>query len=108
MNAVEILKRAKRRIENPRHWCVGANGRDRQGKSVFPWSPDACRWCAYGAIDAAELPHIRHALEYLDAAAFEVSGEIEDARVDLVNDHFGHAAVMKMYDLAIAKAEGET
>ena len=33
-------------------WCQGASARDGQGRPVQPWSPDATRWTAIGALVA--------------------------------------------------------
>lgn len=38
-----------------RGWCQGALAKDADGSRVGPTDPDACQWCAMGAIRAGHL-----------------------------------------------------
>ena len=106
MNTVDILKRAKARIENPEHWCVHEEARNKHGLMVRADAPGACQWCATGAI-FAEVPASAEPkyVECLDAAALHIVGKSGMPYAAWVNDHTDHDTVMRMYDLAIAKAE---
>ena len=113
MNTVEILKRAKARIENPEHWCTGSLARNTLGGVTAPRSSDACKWCAFGAI-IAEANHGTFQVEQaLDIVAIPIINSMGRAGPEVknlrgaayVNDYTDHATVMRMYDLAIAEAE---
>jgi hypothetical protein len=91
--AKELIE-AKKRIENPENWCAGRFGFG------------SGRLCALGAIFAGRpVGETLHAtIRALDDAAdesFRKGGAIS------VNDDLGHAAVMQLYDHAIARALAE-
>ena len=112
MNTANILKMAKAKIENPEHWCVHEEARNKHGLMVQADAPGACQWCAYGALFAvAPPPAARLVVECLDEVAskaiqgFEFLPGQDWVHADFVNDTTDHATVMRMYDLAIEKAE---
>ncbi len=47
-----LLRAARQRIADPKHWTQGAFARDAKGRSVEPRSDAAVCWCALGALDA--------------------------------------------------------
>ena len=109
ITTAEILKRAKAKIENPGHWCQGFPAKDVRGRSAKPHSDYAVRWCAIGALDSVSGRF--DALWYMKARDCLMTSAIECGNaigIAHLNDHSDHATVMRMYDLAIAKAEGET
>jgi len=70
---------------------------------VPPQDPTACRWCSTGAIYAEPLSKARNeARDALGAAARET---FHGYGVVDVNDQLGHAAVLRMFDVAIARTE---
>lgn len=119
MSPTDVLRRAKARIADPARWCQGALASDPMrgaDESVAPTAPEACAWCALGAVcaevGAEELSQTYgtvggHAIMYLNAAAGEMYGRAlpDFADVAELNDEESHATVMHMFDLAVALAE---
>lgn len=101
MNTLDTLKAARELISDPRRWTQGCYARDELGNKTLCDASDACQWCALGS-----LLHYR-----ADISTFRLLSQaahnIHDAKADSVNDRLGHAAVLKMFDAAIALAEKE-
>lgn len=107
----DLLRRARRRITDPARWCQRTYAADAQGYGRRASDRTATRWCAVGALQA-ESYHaaglvVREAHRRLNGAA-----ELPEApnaegvpiryqRVEWVNDHLGHDAVLEVYDAAI-------
>ena len=98
MNVYETLVAGRELLSDEAHWCQGAGARDRQGRRVDPDSDQAVQFCAVGAI-TRKRSGSWNAYEYLRKAA--------KGPVSLINDHQGHAAVLELYDQAIALAKEE-
>jgi len=97
-----VIERARMLIADESQWCRGALARDERGRQVDPTDTTARQRCAFGA---------------LVAAAFELIGDIKQAH-DLANvaaraircasaliktnDTEGHAAVLALFDQALA------
>lgn len=99
---VEVLRRARALIADPEHWCTGDWARDAALIGAHPKDANACRWCASGALMAAS--------DQPDGAGWVLTAAAHSlyaAEVIAVNDDLGHAAVLAMYDRAIALAESE-
>ena len=58
MSVVSVLERAQARVK--RGWCQNAPARNSVGMKVPATSPNACEWCASGAINAAATEAIDH------------------------------------------------
>lgn len=115
----DILRRARKRIEDPERWTQRYVARTKQrGKGVSADSPEATCWCATGAVmveaDAGALGSMR-ITALLDRAAEEM-GFKENANADefpaaRLNDRgsraHAHPRVLVMYDRAIELAEAE-
>ncbi|HSM93432.1 MAG TPA: hypothetical protein VLT47_11150 [Anaeromyxobacteraceae bacterium] len=105
MSVADILRRARARIEDPSRWTQGAFARDAKGVDM----PASCAsegvcFCAVGAI-YAEIGDDMEAVELwnlLDRAAADLGFH----SAPYLNDTADHPAVLRLYDLAIAKAEG--
>lgn len=97
-----ILRDAKALISDERNWTRGTPAVDRDGASVQADAPEACGWDVCGAV-------IRHSGSQ---AAFgflrSVSLELFDREPDEANDALGHAAMMELFDSAIAFAERDS
>lgn len=109
---VDLLRAAKKRIEDPAHWCTGYYAKDADGRSTTTSTLDACQWCAKGAVMAESyLRQIRGDIAelLLDRAASVLYGDLDAdtyAGVVFVNDQLReHSAVMKVYDRAIEMGE---
>lgn len=111
MNAVtEVLQAAKAKIGTPKTWCKsGFFAENVHGEVTNPWAPDACKWCAYGAIQALRPPRIfgDRAEQFLLRALLVERGH---TRVAHYNDlkRTSHKAMMRLFDKAIelSRAEG--
>lgn len=105
MASADIIRAARARIADPKNWTECASARDAQGRAVSSINPKACSWCALGAVLSvshgkgnAELVALETAVDQLFPDQVFIAG---------VNDNLGHAAVLQMYDAAIAAAERE-
>jgi hypothetical protein len=99
---VQILERARVLIEDERHWCRGDLARDAMGFSVSPTDSNAQQRCALGALMAAACEfatdgHLAH-----DLAATAMRPLVGATSLTHINDIAGHAAVLTLFDLAIA------
>lgn len=99
MNAAEILRAARAKIDAPEKWTKGESARDASGRGVFSNSPAAVCFCSIGAIgniiDSTPMDIFRKAIG---------CGCISDW-----NDHKDrtHADVLAAFDKAIALAVEE-
>lgn len=107
----EILKQARALIEDPERWHQGYYARTEDGRVVDAYDPDACAWCAEGAVLKAGGSLFENAPEsiLLDACAVDIAATLDlDYAVmfaNHLNDQTDHATVLRMFDCAIAKAE---
>jgi hypothetical protein len=99
MTTVELLKAAKAKIADEKHWTREAWARDEGGVKIDEGHPDARQWCAVGALYlVGDFPKAAAARLILDQVATEGRGIFD------VNDRLGHDAVMRAYDKAIELA----
>lgn len=108
------LVAARQRITDPDRWTRKAPARDRAGHSREPESPQACRWCAIGAVGVEVLTRTpvdadgprpgawaetyNAALGYLTSAARRLFPRYSCAAQ--VNDKEGHGAALAILDEA--------
>jgi hypothetical protein len=111
---LEILKAARERIRDPKHWTTKAMARDANGKHIahpmshrpIEWHNAVC-WCGTGAIHMeADQRHERPwgAVLALEDAAFRLF----NLATISVNDILGHEAIMRVFDDAIEAQERTT
>lgn len=99
MKDSEILKEAKKLIENPENWTQHAYARTKHDQIIHVNSPLACKFCSLGAV------------EYLcdsnwsDTPAVMFLAKAADGPIGLYNDNHTHEEVMQAWDKAIALAE---
>ena len=115
MNSLDILTKARDLIADPDNWTQGEEARDKYCFAVSPDSPEACRWCATGALlcVANSDPDIlatsyKRALGRLTDCAHELmSGHRNPYQCPIIslNDKDGHEQIMLAFDRAIAKAK---
>lgn len=111
MTPAALLKKAKALISDPNAWIRGHAGTDKSGLPVRANHPDACRWCALGALWKAADYDTREAIycEIVDAevcleSALGVSLITGIARYN-DDPETTHTDVMSLYDRAIELAE---
>lgn len=116
MSVKDLLVAAKNKIANEANWTKGTFARTAEGETVIPASKSATCWCSVGALVAASakledpkrLKWVGAASDILDAAAKAVMDVPQGVRATVhINDTGSHADVMRMFDLAIQKAEPE-
>lgn len=99
---IQILERARALIEDEGRWCSGDLARDAMGYSVSPTDCGAERRCALGALVAAahEFTDDPDLARHLAASAMRPL--VGATSLTHINDVAGHAAVIELFDLAIA------
>jgi hypothetical protein len=98
----QIIERAKELIQNERHWCRGYLAMDASGRSVDPTSREAARRCALGALVAAAYQLTNSKSRCYDLAINALRPLCGSNTVVLTNDHRGHAAILALFDEAMA------
>lgn len=104
MTIVEVLRAARAKITDPKHWTRHVNARDADGEPISPSDPSAVCWCSYGAIAAVDPEDDAgtNACDFLHDAAREKTGHWG---VSALNDDGEHSDVLSMFDRAIELAE---
>ena len=97
-----ILERARALIEDGRHWCPGDLARDARGFSVSPTDSNAEQRCALGAILAAAYQFTGDLDRAQEVAMVAMRPVIGATSLTHVNDAEGHAAILNLFNLAIA------
>jgi hypothetical protein len=99
----QIIARAKELIQDERNWCRGYMAVDERDLGVDPTSKQAVKRCALGALLAAayELVNDKNSAYELAVNALQpLSGS---NGVVVLNDHSGHAAVLALFDVVLAR-----
>ena len=97
-----IIEQARVLIAHENHWCRAALARDKRGFQVDPTDAKARQRCALGALIAAAFElvgDVKQAHNLAEAVAREIrccSSLIN------TNDTEGHAAVLALFDKALA------
>lgn len=106
ISALQVLKEARALIEDPKHWTTGVEARDKNGNAVPVFNPEACQFCALGAVNRAASVHPGQILDAITALLTTVSNIFPgyDGTPD-VNDQLGHAAVLTLFDETIRRLE---
>ena len=104
MKALDVLKKGKMRISNPKKWTKGAIARVKGGDSVSAEHPMACQWCLGGAL-LAETPRSTDQQAFADALS--IMFEVLNTSVGNFNDRKDttHEIVMEALDKGIAIAK---
>lgn len=99
---VQILERARALIADERHWCSGQFALDARRLAVDPTGPSAVQRCAVGALIAAAHEITRDPALAHQLAATSMRPLVGATALTHINDAEGHAAVLKLFDQAIA------
>ncbi len=106
MNTLELLKAARERISSEESWTQGAFAENSDGAPVMVKSPEACRWCAIGALESISPPDeplvFRRAFRELSATLDDFGW---DRRMAAYNDMSSHKQVLFLYDVTIRRLE---
>ena len=101
---VELLVAARELIGVREHWCMDSLALTKFGHRTAPQSRTAVMWCAIGALhklaDARHLTERSEAKQLLDDEADRLAG----VPMVIMNDEGNYARVLRLYDLAIARA----
>lgn len=105
MTTAEVLQKARDLIADEDRWTHGYYARDEEGFEVEPNEPGACQWCALGSIYHVLGAEVVYAEEEPDAvralnATAAAGGSADNPAY--INDINGHAAVLALFDKAIA------
>jgi hypothetical protein len=98
----QIIERAKELIQDERHWCRGYLGMDASRDAADPTSSEAVRRCALGALIAAAYQLTNDRCWAYELALNALRPLCGSNTVVLTNDHRGHAAVLALFDEAMA------
>jgi hypothetical protein len=96
---VEVLKKARGLISDPKHWTQGTFAKDAYGREVDPEDDQAICFCAIGAIHAAA----GGMNEDCGRAIWDLRIRTPERSVSEFNDHRSHAEVLELFDDAIAR-----
>jgi hypothetical protein len=103
---LDVLREARALIADPDRWCQGYEAVDANGVFIDSTAPQAVRWCALGALGRVANRRQLRSTEMLDVdEALDEASRLYGKTVDHVNDEDGHAAVLRVYDAAIADVE---
>jgi hypothetical protein len=101
--SIIIIEQARDIISDQQHWCRGSYARGKAGHSVSVNDPSARRFCAMGALllaasdlcgtDTTDASNLAHET----AKLLSPTGSLV-----FINDYWGHAAVLSLFDAAIA------
>jgi hypothetical protein len=112
MALLDDLRTARQTINGAASWCKGFFARNAEGGACFENNADAVQWAADGALNLAThvegeppgLPTARRRLAF--QAVWETCEELypmEDISLARVNDLYGHAAVLNVFDKTIER-----
>lgn len=108
MTTREILVEARELITPTSRWTAGSFARDKWLAACNPHSPDATRFCAHGALERVVNDPITGFLT-IDPIMGELWMTIEelwpneDRSVASINDHYGHSAILQLFDKTIER-----
>ena len=100
MTTLELLQKARKRIEKPENWTQNTFARGVKRPLVNVISPSALSWCAIGACQAECSLHATWSAYSPAITALSATKSAKNG-ISFFNDTSTHADVMEMYDEAI-------
>ena len=101
MSVVEVLKRVRARLDDPKHWTQGAFARNKEGHATVARDPMACSWCLLGAIEAETQYPERNEIAWMLRIRTSREGYGPDLSVFNDSELTNHTAVLELLDKAI-------
>ena len=104
----QIVARALSLIADERNWTTCALARDQGGKPCAYASREAIKFCAVGALMRAALDLFGNGI-HARAVAIDMAKRISEANghakasLACINDSRGHAAMVSMFERALAE-----
>lgn len=102
ISTLHVLQAARSVIEKPENWCQEFLAVNSSGEQVDDSAPDACAWCAMGALWRTRVSPDK---------AYEVAALLRDlsGAVSLpeFNDTHSHSEVLSLFDRAIAAEQSK-
>ncbi len=98
---IEIIQNAINVISQPEKWLRGSLCCDKNGIAADPASPEACKWCAVGAIEISRFKYGRSFNGELSYFHNELSDWcLENYSNDLpwINDNHGREQVIEVLE----------
>ena len=105
MTAAELLREARKLLEDPSHWTKGAFAKAAAGCAIASTSDNAVCWCAIGALRRFDRGGYSAAYSnavFVLQCCVSGSGGVAEFNDD---PNTTHADVLAMFDRAIARAE---
>jgi hypothetical protein len=100
---LQIIEKAKELIQDERHWCRYYLAIDDDGLAADPTSEQAVKYCALGALLAAAYQLTNNETWARELARNALRPLCGSDTLVLLNDQHGHAAVLALFEEAIAK-----
>lgn len=108
MKPSEFLVKVKEKIDTPDKWAKGTFAVDENGRSIDASSPNACRFCIYGALDRVQVENEEVPLTTRNMVRYAISDKIKAMTgknmmgiVGFNDDYANHDQLMEMFDGAI-------
>jgi hypothetical protein len=98
---MSYLKAARDLIAEPKNWCQGTLALDKQGEKCDPKDPEACKFCATGALKRVCPNEATFNDERAKLA--KASRYLTGYGVINMNDGTNHSMVLSVFDLAIGE-----
>jgi hypothetical protein len=100
--APHVIEGARMLIADESQWCRAALARDELGRQVDPTDTTARRRCAFGALVAAAFELVGDTRQAYDLANVAARAIRCTSSLIHTNDTEGHAAVLALFDRALA------
>lgn len=108
---VATLTALRELLGDETRWTQGSNARDRQDSQVNWDHPEACKFCLNGGLlkvsGYKSGEEYSHSFDMSERYLSKCSSELFDQGYVTVNDDRDHAAVVKVMDCAIKRAQDE-
>jgi hypothetical protein len=111
MNVKACLEAARAQIADFSNWTQGVHARGSDGSPRSLISPQACKWCADGALlkvcGSTDNGFYRETSRLLDNATHDLYRHSFVNVNDSERPEVSHAMILRAFDLAIANVNGD-